>query len=163
MEDMGKGWELVELKTKEHYDKVNWKGSRALQDFFHGQLFSDPDNQNKEKFRIDLGIDPTTKAKIYALHPRRAQKGTTRALLQVPSPLLDPTRPGPYPHPHQPWTLPALPLPLPGNKAVILPHVWEDRTDCPHTGRPAAAQTAPHGNGPSGSSTEGGLGRPLLL
>ena len=71
------------MTTSQHRDKVNWKGSPALRAAWHSPIFSDPDNQNKEKFRIDLGIDPSTKEQLYDLHPRRAQRGTDEALLEL--------------------------------------------------------------------------------
>ena len=80
MEDCGKGWQLV--TTKYHYDKVHWKRSPALQAAWHSDIFSSPDNQNKEKYQIDLGIDPRTKETLYGLHSRRAQNGTDKALLK---------------------------------------------------------------------------------
>ena len=62
MEDCGKGWRLV--TTAQHCDKVAWGGSPALNAAWHSSLFSDPDNQHKEKFRVDLGVDSTTKQRV---------------------------------------------------------------------------------------------------
>ena len=75
MEDRGRGWKR--LKTSEHYDKVNYK---IVDEFWHSELASDPDNQNKEKVGIYLGIDANGNA-LYDLHPRRAQTGTLNTLL----------------------------------------------------------------------------------
>jgi hypothetical protein len=60
--------------------QVNWK---ALDAAWHSELLSDPDNQHKEKFMIDLGLDPETQEQLYDLHPRRAQRGSTKSLLPI--------------------------------------------------------------------------------
>lgn len=78
LEDCGQGWRLWKGGTRK--DKVNW---RALDAAWHSSLLSDPDNQHKEKFMIDLGIDPTTKEQLYDHHPRRAQRGSTKSLLPI--------------------------------------------------------------------------------
>jgi len=63
MEDRGRGWKR--LKTSEHYDKVNYK---IVDEFWHSELASDPDNQNKEKVGVYLGVDAKGNA-LYDLHP----------------------------------------------------------------------------------------------
>uniref|UniRef100_A0A7S0LLW6 Uncharacterized protein n=1 Tax=Coccolithus braarudii TaxID=221442 RepID=A0A7S0LLW6_9EUKA len=78
MEDCGKGFRLWKGGTRR--DKVSWK---ALHAAWHSDLLSDPDNQHKEKFMIDLGLDPKTQEQIYDLHPRRAQRGSTKSLLPI--------------------------------------------------------------------------------
>jgi hypothetical protein len=78
MEDTGKGFQLWKGGTRK--DKVNW---RALDAAWHSDLLSDPDNQHKEKFMIDLGIDPQTNKQLYDLHPRRAQRGSAKSLLPI--------------------------------------------------------------------------------
>ena len=52
-------------------------------EFFHDQISSDPDNQNKRKIRIDLGIDKETGQRLYDLHVRRALRGSLRALFAI--------------------------------------------------------------------------------
>lgn len=56
---------------------------REVNEFFHSELSSDPDNQNKQKVRIDMGKDPNTGQQLYDLHERRAQRGTLRSLFAV--------------------------------------------------------------------------------
>jgi hypothetical protein len=78
MEDTGKGFRWWKGGTRK--DKVNWC---AIDAAWHSDLLSDPDNQHKEKFMIDLGIDPQTKEQLYDLHPRRAQRGSAKSLLPI--------------------------------------------------------------------------------
>lgn len=54
-----------------------------MNEFWHSDLASIPDNQNKRKVRIELGIDSKTGDRLYDFHEQRAQCGTTRALFNV--------------------------------------------------------------------------------
>lgn len=57
-----------------------------VDEFFHSSEKgggSDPDNQNKQKVRVDLGIDPESGKRLYDLHERRAQRGSLRSLYLV--------------------------------------------------------------------------------
>lgn len=78
--DLG-GWRQV--KTATHYDNCSGAVSRALDQFWHGDEASEPDNMNQKLVRIELGIDEKSGEKLYALHPRRVQKASTRRLLPV--------------------------------------------------------------------------------
>lgn len=50
---------------------------KPMVDFWHGHpLASEIDNDNKELIRVDLGIDPKTKKRLYDFHERRVQLGT---------------------------------------------------------------------------------------
>ena len=75
MEDRGGGWKRQ--KTSEHFDKVSLK---IVDEFWHSELASDPDNQNKQKVGVYLGVDSNGDA-LYDLHPRRAQTGNLNVLL----------------------------------------------------------------------------------
>lgn len=57
-----------------------------VDEFFHSSEHgggSDPDNQNKSKVLVDLGIDAQTGERLYDLHERRAQRGSMRALFAI--------------------------------------------------------------------------------
>ena len=77
MEERGGGWKR--LKTSEHYDKVSFK---IVHEFWHSELASDPDNQNKEKVGIYLGLDEKGN-RLYDLHERRVRNGNLEHLLAV--------------------------------------------------------------------------------
>lgn len=53
---------------------------QIVDEFWHSELASDPDNQNKEKVGVYLGVDANGDA-LYDLHPRRAQTGNLITLL----------------------------------------------------------------------------------
>jgi hypothetical protein len=59
------------------HPQVNYK---IVDEFWHSELASDPDNQNKEKVGIYLGVDAKGNV-LYDLHPRRAQTGNLNTLL----------------------------------------------------------------------------------
>ena len=69
--------------TAQHYDNASTATRVALDKFFHSDLASEPDNFNKEKVRVDLGVDPTTGERLYTFHPRRAQKASCRQQLPI--------------------------------------------------------------------------------
>ena len=48
-----------------------------------GLAASEPDNMNQRLVRVDLGTDPKTGQRLYALHPQRKQKASMRQLLPV--------------------------------------------------------------------------------
>lgn len=54
-----------------------------LDEAWHSELLSTPDNQNKHRIRVDLGTDPQTGEKLYDIHDRRAQLASTKQLLAV--------------------------------------------------------------------------------
>jgi hypothetical protein len=77
IEERGGGWKR--LKMSEHCDKVDYSVmSRA----WHSGEFSDPDNQNKQTVRIDLGLGADGE-RLYDVHERRAMAGTARDLFHV--------------------------------------------------------------------------------
>lgn len=78
LEDRACGWRRV--RTAEHKDKVNYG---PLNDFWHSDLASTEDNQNKYMVRVFLGRDPETKEMLYDLHPRRAATCTLRAAVDI--------------------------------------------------------------------------------
>ena len=53
---------------------------KIVDEFWHSELASDPDNQNKDKVGVYLGVDSNGDA-LYDLHPRRAQTGNLNVLL----------------------------------------------------------------------------------
>ena len=75
------GWRQV--TTAQHSDNASGAIARALDEFFHSTDGSGEDNQNKQMVRVDLGLDPKTGERLYALHPRREQKASARRLLPV--------------------------------------------------------------------------------
>ena len=75
------GWRQV--TTAQHSDNASGAIARALDEFFHSIDGSGEDNQNKQMVRVDLGLDPKTGERLYALHPRREQKASARRLLPV--------------------------------------------------------------------------------
>mmetsp|Transcript_21367 Transcript_21367/g.50951 ORF Transcript_21367/g.50951 Transcript_21367/m.50951 type:complete len:130 (-) Transcript_21367:526-915(-) len=66
--------------TAQHSDNASGAIARALDEFFHSTDGSGEDNQNKQMVRVDLGLDPKTGERLYALHPRREQKASARSL-----------------------------------------------------------------------------------
>ena len=82
--DLG-GWR--EVTTAQHSDNASGQIARALNDFWHSEAASEPDNMNKQMVfvsgGVDLGLDPKTGEQLYELHPRRAQLASTRRLLPV--------------------------------------------------------------------------------
>ena len=54
LKDGASGWKLVETST--HFDNVA-KSAAPIKEFFHSELFSTPDNQNKQMVRIDNYIN----------------------------------------------------------------------------------------------------------
>ena len=57
--------------------QVNYK---IVDEFWHLELASDPDNHNKEKVGVYLGVNVNADA-LYDLHPRLAQMGNLNELL----------------------------------------------------------------------------------
>ncbi|KAL3916857.1 MAG: hypothetical protein SGPRY_006643, partial [Prymnesium sp.] len=49
-----------------------------VNEFWHSELASDPDDQNKRKVRVDMGRDESSGERLYDLHDQRAQCGTVR-------------------------------------------------------------------------------------
>ena len=78
LEDRACGWRRV--VTAEHKDKVNYG---PLKEFWHSELVSTEDNQNKDMVRVFLGYDSETREHLYDLHPRRATTCTLRAAVGV--------------------------------------------------------------------------------
>ena len=79
--DLG-GWRQV--ATAQHDDNASGAVAYALNEFFHeDSAATEPDNMNQSLVRVDLGIDPKTGERLYALHPRRKQKASLRRLLPV--------------------------------------------------------------------------------
>ena len=75
------GWKQV--TTVQHFDNASGAIARALDEFWHSEAASEPDNMNKQNVRVDLGVDPKTGVRLYALHSRRAQKASARLLHPV--------------------------------------------------------------------------------
>ena len=79
--DLG-GWQQV--ITAQHTDNASGATAAALNQFFHEDpAASEPDNMNQRLVRVDLGTDPKTGQRLYALHPQRKQKASMRQLLPV--------------------------------------------------------------------------------
>ena len=78
LEDSACGWKRV--NTAEHKDKLNYG---PLNEFWHSDLASTEDNQNKDLIRVFLGVDPITKEQLYDLHPRRAMTCTLRGAVPI--------------------------------------------------------------------------------
>ena len=78
LEDRACGWRRV--RTAEHKDKVNYE---PLTRFWHSDLASTEDNQNKDLVRVFLGVDPKTGEQLYDLHPRRATTCGLREALKI--------------------------------------------------------------------------------
>ena len=55
MEDRGGGWKRI--KTSDHYD-ISYK---IVDEFWHSDLASDPDNQNKAQVPVFVGFDELTR------------------------------------------------------------------------------------------------------
>lgn len=77
IEQRGGGWKR--LKMSEHCDKVDYC---IMNRAWHSELFSDPDNQNKQTVRIELGLGAGGE-RLYDVHERRAMAGTARDLFRV--------------------------------------------------------------------------------
>ena len=67
--DYGGGWKLIE--TARHKDAVNY--DEILDEFWHSELASDPDNQNKDKVRVFRGVNEQGQPYIYRQLPWRAE------------------------------------------------------------------------------------------
>ena len=78
LEECGRGWKL--LKTAAHKDAVEY--SQILDDFWHSELASEPDNQNKDTVRVFRGPD-SSGVQMYELHSRRAEKASGKKLLTI--------------------------------------------------------------------------------
>ena len=78
LEDHGNGWRLI--STAAHSDKADYS---VLDEFWHSDLVSDPDNQNKDKVRVFCGVDESTNEQMYQLHPRRVAKMSDKQALEV--------------------------------------------------------------------------------
>lgn len=69
--------------TNDHAMKLLQVDFGIVNEFWHSELASIPDNQNKHRLRIDLGIDEKSGEHLYDLHDQRAQCGTARTLFNV--------------------------------------------------------------------------------
>ena len=71
-----------QVKTAAHFDNASSAVSAAVNEWFHSDEASEPWNPKHEMVRVDLGRDEKG-VPIYTLHPRRAQKRSTRRSLPI--------------------------------------------------------------------------------